>query len=120
LKQKKQSTIFLISLIISSICSISLFIYVLRNSFEEIQIQSKFLFILIITYIIMEILKKNYLKFHFKWNKMYYLGLISFILPKMLIEKLPIDQLKLIYYGLIFMILPILLELNYYFKNHQK
>lgn len=99
--------------------SIALFLVVFfwfYYSFESNKTPT-FIMILALVYILIEMLKKNYLKIDFIWNRLYYIGLFAIIIPVAFADKLSIETIKYInQFGVLFLLSPFIIE-TYHLKK---
>jgi hypothetical protein len=87
------------------------------HQYEDEKAQT-FILILALVYISVEMIKKNFLKIDFIWNRLYYIGLFAIIAPIAFSEKLPLDTIRIInQLGILFLLSPFLIEGKYILKN---
>jgi hypothetical protein len=95
----------------SSLIALFLIVYFWFIYDFESQNLPTFVLVLALVYITIEMLKKNFLKIDFVWNRLYYIGLFAIIAPIAFSDKMSFETLRIInQLGILFLLAPVFIE----------
>lgn len=115
-KTKIQIALLFTSMVISCVV-ISYFWFIHLDFTAKINV---WIMILAVVYIAIEMAKRNLVKIHYKWSRIYYIGLLAVIAPIALENKTEAENIRLITnIGVVFLLVPLLIEAKTLFKAKQ-
>lgn len=110
----------IVDLVLLLIGGIIVYYYWAHNSFETVSNVSKYIMILALAYVIGQILKRRF-SFERNWyDWLYYIGLLSIILPPYFVTKENFHTYELwVDLGTLFLVIPILIDFSKLTKKYK-